>query len=154
MIVGSLGEQFGDIFRRMLSVAIHQDNKPPLCRTHTALHGGPVTDVVRMAYDVGAGAHGDFGAAIRGTIVDDDDFRLRQFKRLDFADQRGQIIRFVENWYDYGKLVAVRHGVDRRRGRDRENSMLGGSARTDSTSRLERVSNCASGNPPGVPRGP
>ena len=75
MILRSFRQQFGDIFRRMLAVTIHQYNYFPARRPHAAFHGGAVADVVGMTNHAGARAEGNLRALIGGAVVDNDDFR-------------------------------------------------------------------------------
>jgi hypothetical protein len=85
VIAFGFGEQLWNIFRAMLAVTIHQNQRSALRSSDTGLYGGPVADVIGMSHNVGAGVKCYLSAAIHRSIVDDKDFTLSDFQRLDFV---------------------------------------------------------------------
>src|SRR4249919_702902 len=104
----------------MLAVTIHEDEEPSASGTNAALDGRSVADVVGVTDHVGAPGHRRIRAAVRGTVVDHDDFRVCQPQRSDIVQQFSKLSRFVEYRNDDRDFTGTSHGAAKPNSRDHE----------------------------------
>ena len=83
----------------MLPVTIHKDQYVTGGKADAAFDGGAVTDVVRMAVDIGSGLLSNFCLTVTRAVINDDNFGL-WVKGFNLCNNLGDGLRFVISRYD------------------------------------------------------
>jgi hypothetical protein len=113
-LVALLREQLGDLFGRVLQVAVHLDDPAAFGVGVAGLHGGLLAEVAREAHRPDEGVLGDGGAQdgprrVAAAVVDEHDLEglaVAAHLGRDALDEGAHVLLFVEDRHDDAVLEA------------------------------------------------